>query len=291
MDDTWLAERFEANRGHLRAVAYRMLGSRAEADDAVQEGWLRLSKAGADGVENLSAWLTTVVGRICLNMLRARATRREESLDVRPAQPAASGPGSDPEQEAIVADAVGPALLVVLDSLTPAERLAFVLHDMFDVPFDQVAAIVDRSPDAARQLASRARRRVHAAPAATGADARLQREAAEAFLAASRDGDFSALLAVLDPQIVLRADAAASPDGTPTMVRGGRAVASGARMFSAQARHSQVALINGVPGIVLARDGRLARALIVQARDGVIVALEIIAEAERLDQLTVTLLA
>src|SRR6266436_3710909 len=206
----WLAERFEENRPHLRAVAYRMLGSSAEADDAVQEAWLRLSRSGTSGVENLGGWLTTVVARVCLNMLRSRTSRREEPLGVHVPEPILSREdGIDPEHEALLADSVGLALLVVLETLAPAERLAFVLHDMFAVPFDEIAPIVGRSPAAARQLASRARRRVQGASTVPGADLTRQREVVDAFLAASRAGDFDAPLALLDPDVVLRADHAA----------------------------------------------------------------------------------
>src|ERR687893_406052 len=211
-DHEWLGKRFEENRAYLRAVGYRMLGSLSEADDAVQEAWLRLSRSDTSGIENLGGWLTTVVGRVCLDMLRSRTARREDPLELRPTEPAG---GDEPEKEAELADSVGLALLVVLDALTPPERLAFVLHDLFEVPFDDVAAVLDRSPAAARQLASRARRRVQgAAPDATGpADAARRREVVRAFLAAARKGDFAGLLAVLDPDVVLRADAAVSALG------------------------------------------------------------------------------
>src|SRR5438309_7031513 len=217
----WLAERFEANRTHLRAVAYRMLGSLSEADDAVQESWLRLSRSGTGGVENLGGWLTTVVARVCLNMLRSRTSRREEPLGVHMPDPIVSREdGIDPEHQAMLADSVGLALLVVLELLDPAERLAFVLHDMFAVPFDEMAAIVGRSPTAARQLASRARRRIRGAATVKDADLTRQREVVDAFLAASRGGDFDALLAVLDPDVVLRADRAAVHTGAKREVRG-----------------------------------------------------------------------
>src|SRR3954453_10308670 len=206
-DQDWLAERFEANRSHLRGVAYRMLGSVTEADDAVQEAWIRLSRTDTSQVDNLQAWLTTVVGRVCLNMLRSRKTRREASLEAHLPEPVlSSGDGVDPEQEALLGDSVGLAMLVVLDSLTPAERVAFVLHDVFAVPFDEIAPIVGRTPAAARQLASRARRRVQGTSELPDADAGRQREIVEAFLAASRNGDFDALLELLDPEVVLRTD-------------------------------------------------------------------------------------
>ena len=224
-----LATEFEQNRAHLRAVAYRMLGSLSEADDAVQESWLHVSRSGTAGVKNLGGWLTTVVARVCLDMLRSRRSRREEPLDAQPAEPAANGAaGVNPEQEALLADSVGPALLVVLEELAPAERLAFVLHDMFAVPFDEIAPIVGRSPAAARQLASRARRRVQGASTVPAADLGRQRELVDAFLAASRGGNFDALLAVLDPDVVLRADREAVPAGRPTLIRGAQNVVRGA---------------------------------------------------------------
>jgi RNA polymerase sigma factor (sigma-70 family) len=222
----WLADRFEEQRTNLRAVAYRMLGSLAEADDAVQEAWLRLSRSDTSGVENLGGWLTTVVGRVCLDMLRARRSRREESLGAHVPDPIVSPEdGVHPEHEALLADSVGLALLVVLETLSPAERLAFVLHDMFDVPFDEIGAIVGRSPAAARQLASRARRRVKGAAPIPDADLGRQREVVGAFLAAARGGDFDALLAVLDPDVVLRADAGGVPAGVSRVIRGAPAVA------------------------------------------------------------------
>jgi RNA polymerase sigma factor (sigma-70 family) len=249
----WLADQFETNRTHLRAVAYRMLGSVSEADDAVQESWLRLTRSDAGEVENLRAWLTTVVARVSLDMLRSRKSRREEPLGARLPEPIISREdGIDPEHEALVADSVGLALLVVLETLAPAERLAFVLHDMFAVPFEEIAPIVGRSPTAARQLASRARRRVQGA--ATSADAGLacQREAVDAFLAASREGDFEALLAVLDPDVVLRIDGGAVRAGLSREVRGVRAVAEQTLTFSRLSPFVRPALVNGdlVPGAV-----------------------------------------
>ena len=230
----WLAEQFEANRSHLQAVAYRMLGSLSEADDAVQESWLHLSRSGTSGVENLGGWLTTVVARICLNMLRSRSSRREEPLEVSVPEPITSQQGGiDPEQEALLADAVGLALLVVLNTLSPAERLAFVLHDVFAMPFDEIAPIVERSPTATRQLASRARRRVRGAATVKDADLTYQREVVDAFLAASRAGNFDALLAVLNPDVVFRADLTAVPAGASREVRGALAVA---RQFSGRAQ-------------------------------------------------------
>src|SRR6266540_4029245 len=254
----WLAERFEAHRTHLRAVAYRMLGSLAEADDAVQEAWLRLSRSDPSGVENLGGWLTTVVGRVCMNMLHSRASRREEPLGVHVPDPVVSREdGLDPAHEALLADSVGLALLVVLETLAPAERLAFVLHDMFDVPFDQIAPIVGRSPAAARQLASRARRRVKAAAPDPDADRIRQREVVDAFLAAARGGDIDALLAVLDPDVVLRADVGAVPPGASRVIRGASAVAEQALAFARRVGpFARRALVNGAAGIVAAPGGQ-----------------------------------
>jgi RNA polymerase sigma factor (sigma-70 family) len=255
-----LVERFEASRGHLRAVAYRMLGSRSEADDAVQEAWVRLGGADASAVENLRGWLTTVVARICLDMLRARKTRREEPIGVDVEAIASS---EDAEREALIADSIGVAMLVVLETLGPAERVAFVLHDMFNLPFDDIAPIVGRSPAAARQLASRARRRVQGTPPSPEADRMRQREVVDAFLAASRGDDFSALLALLDPAVVLRADAAAvaaslarASAGAPALapeIHGAKAVAN---TFRGRARAAQLALIDGDVGLVFAPGGR-----------------------------------
>ncbi|HWD47593.1 MAG TPA: sigma-70 family RNA polymerase sigma factor [Actinomycetota bacterium] len=288
MDDRdWLAERFEAHRPHLRAVAYRMLGSAAEADDALQEAWLRASRAGADDVDNLGGWLTTVVARVCLNQLRSRRSRPEESLDEQAAQVADGG--ADPEAEALLADAVGPALLVVLDTLSPAERLAFVLHDLFAVPFGEIAEILGRSPAAARQLASRARRRVQGAQAPAGERAR-QRLVVEAFLAASREGDFEALLGLLDPQVVARADAAATGTGAPRMVRGAAAVAGQALSFAGRASYARAALVDGAVGLVVAPPGRPARVLGFTIRGGRIAAIDILADPERLRRLDLALL-
>src|SRR5215213_9320501 len=244
----WLADRFEANRSHLRGVAYRMLGSLSEADDAVQEAWLRLSRADTRDVENLRAWLTTVVGRVCLNMLRSRKTRREAPLETHVPDPiVSSAEGIDPEQEALLGDSVGLALLVVLDSLTPAERVAFVLHDVFGVPFDEIAPIVRRTPVAARQLASRARRRVQGAPVP---DVNLDGQWAvvDAFLAATRDGDFERLLAVLDPDVVVRSDGGPARPALRSVARGAQAVAEQAMSFRAFAETRSRVLVNGVPG-------------------------------------------
>jgi RNA polymerase sigma-70 factor (ECF subfamily) len=287
----WMAQRFEEHRGRLRAVAYRMLGSLSEADDAVQETWLRLSRADTSGVQNLGGWLTTVVGRVCLDMLRSRASRREESLDAQAPTPIASRiPGTDPEQEALLADAVGLALLVVLETLAPAERLAFVLHDMFAVPFDEIAPIVGRSPTAARQLASRARRRVHGAGGEEGADRiahadlTRQRTVVDAFLAAARAGDFDALLAVLDPIVVLHSDRA----GTPREVRGAQEVAR--RAVVGRARAAQAARVNGGVGVVVAPRGRLLMVLDFTIAQGRIVAIDAIADPERLRRLDLAVL-
>ena len=284
----WLAERFEEHRAHLRAVAYRMLGSLSEADDAVQEAWLRLSRSDADGIESLGAWLTTVVGRISLSMLRSRATRREEPLGVRLPDPIVDpADGSDPEHEALLADSIGLALLVVLETLTPAERLAFVLHDMFAVPFDEIAPILDRTPVATRQLASRARRRVQGERAVPDRDLGRQREVVDAFLAAARDGDFDALIAVLDPDVVVRADLGA---GVLEEVRGAQAVAGQARAFSRMGLVVHPALINGAVGIVSTRDGRPFSVGGVTVRDGRIVEMDFLLDPERLARLDLTVL-
>jgi RNA polymerase sigma factor (sigma-70 family) len=288
-EDDFLAERFEENRTHLRAVAYRMLGSLSEAEDAVQETWLRLSRSDTSGVENLGGWLTTVVARVCLDMLRSRKSRREESLGARVPEPIAGrADGADPEQEALLSDSVGLALLVVLETLTPAERLAFVLHDMFAVPFDEIAPIVGRSPDAARQLASRARRRVRGADTSNEPDHTRQREVVDAFLAAARDGDFDALVAVLDPDVVLRSDRAALPAGVPREVHGAPAVAR--RALVGRARAARPALVDGAVGVVVAPRGRLLMVLDFKIRDGKIVEIDAVADPERLNQLDLSLL-
>ena len=285
----WLAERFEENRPHLRAVAYRVLGSASEADDAVQEAWLRFSRAGADEVENLGGWLTTIVARVALNMLQSRRLRREDPIEAGVDHAAAGvdhavAGGTDPEHEAVLADSVGLALLVVLDALTPAERLAFVLHDMFAMPFDEIAPIVDRSPAAARQLASRARRRVQQADAPPGAEASRRREIVSAFLAASRGGDFDALLALLDPDIVLRPDAVVVQMGGIGEVRGAMAAAA---TFSGRAKGARLALIDGVPGMVWAPGGQVRVVFDFVISGGKIVAIEMIADPEHLAQLDV----
>ena len=282
-DHDWLAERFEANRTHLRAVAYRMLGSLTEADDAVQDAWLHVSRSDASGVQNLGGWLTTVVARVCLDMLRSRRSRREESLSELAAPPIASREaGIDPEHEALLADSVGLALLVVLETLAPAERVAFVLHDLFDLPFDEIAPIVGRSPTAARQLASRARRRVQGAATVPDGDLTRQREVVDAFLAASRGGDFDALLAVLDPDVVLRADREAVQMGASGEVRGAAAVA---RTFSGRARVAQPALVNGAAGAVWAQGGRPRVVFEFTITGGRIVEIHLVADPERLRQL------
>ena len=284
----WLAERFEEQRGHLGAVAYRMLGSFSDADDAVQEAWLRLSRSDAAAIENLGGWLTTVVARICLNMLKARKSRREEPVGVHVPDPVVSPEdGLDPEQEALLADSVGLALLVVLETLEPAERLAFVLHDMFAVPFDEIAPIVGRSPVAARQLASRARRRVQGAPV-PDADLATQREVVEAFMSAAREGDFDAMVAVLDPDVVLRADAGALPAGGE--VRGAEAVARGALGYSRLDLHVQPALINGAVGVVSTRNGKPFSVVGFTVRGGKITEVDILADPERLRELDLSIL-
>jgi RNA polymerase sigma-70 factor (ECF subfamily) len=284
----WLAERFEENRTHLRVVAYRMLGALAEADDAVQESWLRLSRSRASGVENLGGWLTSIVARVCLDMLRSRRSRREEPLDGHGPDPVvAREEGLDPAEEAILGDSVGLALLVVLETLAPAERVAFVLHDMFAVPFDEVAPIVGRSPAATRQLASRARRRVQGAAAATDADRTRQREVVDAFLAASRGGDFDALLALLDPDVVLRADGAAVQMGASSEVRGAAAVAE---TFSGRARVARPALVNGVIGAVWAQGGRPRVVFGFTIARGKVVHIDLVADPERLRQLHLVVL-
>jgi RNA polymerase sigma factor (sigma-70 family) len=279
----WLAVRFEEHRSHLRAVAYRMLGSLSEADDAVQESWLRLSRADADGIENLGGWLTTVVARVCLDVLRARTARREESLSVHVPDPlVSSAKGLDPEHEALLADAVGLALLVVLDTLSPAERLAFVLHDMFGVPFDEIALMARRSPDAVRQLASRARRRVQGADPAPDVDLAGQRKVVDAFFAASRHGDFDALVAVLDPRVTLRSDGGVSRPGASVVVHGAREVASQAFTFRRLSPFVRPALVNGAAGVVVALQERPFAVMGFTVRGGKIVEIDAIADPARL---------
>ncbi|SHH76735.1 sigma-70 family RNA polymerase sigma factor [Streptomyces sp. 3214.6] len=298
-------ERFEADRPHLRAVAYRMLGSLGEAEDAVQETWLRAATADIGAVENLSGWLTTVVGRVCLNMLRSRRTRPEVSLDDRVSEPAVDpGEGGDPEEEALLADSVGVALLVVLDTLAPAERLAFVLHDLFSVPFDDIAPMIERTPAATRQLASRARRRVRGsapadAPATVAAavpagapavDRVRQREVVEAFLAATRGGDFEALLALLHPDVVLTADRFVVPTPEPVAVGGARPVAEGAMAATGRARFTGLALLDGRVGLAMAPQGRLRLVLMFTITEGGITGIDVVAERARLDGIEVAVL-
>jgi RNA polymerase sigma-70 factor, ECF subfamily len=282
MDEDFLADRFEVHRPHLRAVAYRMLGSATEADDAVQEAWLRLHRADTSGVENLGGWLTTVVARVCLNMLQSRRSRREEPLDAREPETA---PG--PEHQAVLADSVGLALLVVLDTLTPAERLAFVLHDLFAVPFDEIGPIVERTPAAARQLASRARRRVQGTAPAGDPDPARRRQVVAAFLAASRGGDFDALLALLDPDVVLRADAAVVRMGGAAEVRGAAAVAE---TFSGRAQAARAAFVNGAPGAVWSVDGQPRVVFAFTIMDGDIIAIDMIADRDRIGAMDLQLL-
>jgi len=279
-DDEWLAERFETHRGHLTAVAYRMLGSRSEADDAVQESWLRLSRADTSDVRNLGGWLTTVVARVCLDMLRSRTSRREDPLDAAGETDApvgvVAGP-PDPEREALLADSVGLALLVVLDTLGPAERLAFVLHDMFAVPFDEIAPIVGRSANATKMMASRARRRVQAASPEDGGGAERRRDVVAAFLAASRDGDFEALVSLLHPDVVLRSDDAAVATGADAEVVGARGVAA---TFAGRARAARLALVDGVPALVWAQRGQPRVVFGFTVVDGRIVVVDISSEPE-----------
>ena len=280
-----LTQLFESHRSHLRAVAFRMLGSATEADDAVQEAWLRLNGANTSEVVNLGGWLTTVVARVCLDILRSR--RREEPLDAEVVEPIADSK-SDPEQEALLADSVGVALLVVLDTLSPAERVAFVLHDVFDLPFDEIAPIVDRTPDAARQLASRARRRVRGSARSSDSDLQSQRVVVDAFLAALRAGDFEGLLAVLDPDVVVRMDAA---PGAPREFRGAANWARGATAaFSPFARFVHPAVVNGTVGLVFAPGGKLSRALTFTVAKGRITEAEIITDRDRLQQLDLSVL-
>ena len=285
----WLAQQFEEQRPRLRAVAYRMLGSLSEADDAVQDAWLRLSRADTTEVENLDGWLTTIVARVALNMLRSRRTRREQPLDIHVPDPIIDPvDGTDPEHEALLADAVGLALLVVLETLSPAERLAFVLHDMFAVPFEEIAPIVERSPGATRQLASRARRRVRGAAPVPDADLTAQWEVVEAFLAAARDGDFDALVAVLDPDVVLRADG--GPTGLSRHVQGAESVASQALLWSRVDLTMRRALINGAAGIVTFLHGQPFSIAAVTIKNGKIVEIDFLADPERIARLDLTVL-
>ena len=286
-----LAERFEDNRTHLRAVAYRMLGSVSDADDAVQEAWLRLSRSRDGEVENLRAWLTTVVARVALDMLRSRRSRREQPLEGHLPEPIVSrADGLDPEHQALLADSVGLALLVVLETLAPAERLAFVLHDMFAVPFDEIAPIVGRSPTAARQLASRARRRVRAAAPEPDADLAQQRRLVDAFLAAARGGDFDALLSVLDPDVVLRVDRGALRPAAPRELHGARAVADLASKGARLSRFARPALVNGAAGVVVAGPGRPFAVVGFTVVGGRIVEIDVLADPERLRRLDLAVL-
>ncbi|MGH9287188.1 MAG: RNA polymerase sigma factor SigJ [Acidimicrobiales bacterium] len=288
-ENEWLTEPFEEHRSHLRAVAYRMLGSLSEADDAVQEAWLRLSRADTSEVENLGGWLTTVVSRVCLNRLRSRKSRREEPLDVYVPDPLVSRDETDPEHEAQLVDSVGLALLVVLETLAPAERLAFVLHDMFAVPFDEIATIVGRSPTAARQLASRARRRVQGA-ATPDVDLTRQREVVDAFFAAARDGDFDALVEVLDPDVVLRSDGGVARPAVSVVVSGAAAVAERALTFTRLSPFVLPALVNGAAGVVVAPGGRPLSVMAFTVSGGKIVEIDSLGDPERLRNLDLPVL-
>jgi len=289
-EQDWLAQRFEEHRRRLRAVAYRMLGSVSEADDAVQEAWLRLSGSEPGEIENLSGWLTTVVARVSLNMLRSRAVRREEPLSPRLPDPIIDRADAvDPEHQALLADSVGLALLVVLETLTPPERLAFVLHDMFGVPFEEIAALVERSPQAARQLASRARRRVRAQPTTPDVGVSAQREVISAFLAAAREGDFDALVAALDPDVVLRADGGAALAAVSAEVRGAQNVARQAVMWSGVDLTAHPALVNGAAGAVITRGGAVFAIASVVVRNGKIAEMDFLADPDRLARLDLTI--
>lgn len=286
--DDWLADRFEEHRRHLRTVAYRMLGSPNDAEDAVQEAWIRLSRSDSNAVENLGGWLTTVVARIALDMLRSRTSRREEPVNEVPAEPAHNGtPDMQPEEAIMIADSLGPAMLVILETLSPAERIAFVLHDMFAVPFDEIGPIVGRSPAAARQLASRARHRVQGADPAGAVDRSRARRTVEAFLSASRDGDFGALLALLDPEVVLTADADAVRVGA-SQVRGSQAVAE---TFAGRARAARLALINGQPGLVWAPGGKAQVVFGFTVEEDKITAIQLLANSATLDDLDIVLMS
>jgi RNA polymerase sigma-70 factor (ECF subfamily) len=288
-DQQWLAERFEEHRSRLRAVAYRMLGSLSEADDAVQDAWIRVSRADTSEVENLGAWLTTIVARVALNVLRSRNTRRERQLDVHVPDPVVDpADGTDPEHEALLADSVGLALLVVLETLSPAERLAFVLHDMFAVPFEQIAPIVERSPEATRQLASRARRRVRGTTPVLDASLAEQWQVVDAFLAAARDGDFEALVAVLDPDVVLRADGGMT--GLSRHVEGAEAVASQATMWARAGLTIRRALVNGAAGLVSERHGKPFSVGAFTIKDGKIVECDFLVDPDRLARLDLKVL-
>jgi RNA polymerase sigma-70 factor (ECF subfamily) len=283
----WQSRRFEEHRTHLRAVAYRMLGSATAADDAIQEAWLRLSRADTNAVDNLGGWLTTVVARVCLDMLRSRAARREASLEDAVAPSVVAADGATAEQSLLLADSVGLAMLVVLDSLSPAERVAFVLHDMFDLSFDEISSIVGRSAPAVRQLASRARRRVRGRAPTSPRDSAMRRDLVDAFLVAAREGDFDALLAVLDPDVVVRSDAAAVRSGAPENVRGASAVAE---TFKGRARAAQLALVDGEPGLVWAMNGQPRVVFIFRIVGSKIVAIELIADPEHIQRLDLAVL-
>ena len=288
-DNHWMVERFEEHRAHLRAVAYRMLGSLSEAEDAVQEAWLRLSRADTSDVENMGGWLTTVVARVCLNMLRSRTTRREDPLEAHLPDPVVSlEHRADPQEQALLADSVGLALLVVLDTLSPAERLAFVLHDMFAVPFDEIAPIVGRSATATRQLASRARRRVQGEARVPDADMARQRAVVDAFFAAARDGDFEALVSVLDPDVVLRSDRGV--EGS-VVLRGAAAVAGQALMFAGPSRTAWPAVVNGAAGVVVTVEGRPVSVMSFTVNDGRVVAIDALGDPERLRTLALDRIA
>jgi RNA polymerase sigma-70 factor, ECF subfamily len=291
-ENEWLAARFEEHRAHLRAVAYRMLGSLVEADDAVQDTWLRLSRSGTDGVENLGGWLTTIVARVCLNRLRSRNTRREDALGVHLPDPVITAPGDlHPDEEAELADSVGLALLVVLDTLAPAERLAFVLHDMFQLPFDEIAPMVGRTPAAARQLASRARRRVRGADVPTpDADHSRQRQVVNAFFAAARGGDFDALVAVLDPDVVLRTDFGDRRPAASRVVHGAAAVARQALLFRRPDSVLHPALVNGAAGVVVTLDGQPFAVMGFTVRNGKIIEIDAIADRERVRRVATAVL-
>ncbi|MFH8789841.1 sigma-70 family RNA polymerase sigma factor [Streptomyces roseoverticillatus] len=295
MDEkTSVTARFEEHRPRLRAVAYRMLGSLAEADDAVQEAWLRLDRTDASEIDNLGGWLTTVVGRICLNLLRSREQRREDPLEIRIPDPVISreegAAGADPEQEALLVDSVGLAMLVVLQSLAPAERLAFVLHDMFHVPFDDIAPLIEKTTAATRQLASRARRRVQGAAPAPDPDLARQRAAVDAFFAAARDGDFEALVSVLDPDVVLRSDGGTARTGLSVLIRGARTVAAQATSWGKLSPFARPALINGMAGVVVVPQKRPVSVMAFTVVEGRITTIEVLADPQRLGQLDLSVL-
>jgi RNA polymerase sigma-70 factor (ECF subfamily) len=285
-ENDWMVARFEEHRPHLRAVAYRMLGSLSDADDAVQEAWLRFSRTDTSDVENLAGWLTTVTARVCLNLLRSRGTRREEPLETHLPDPVVTPDGGvDPEQEALLADSVGLALLVVFDALSPAERLAFVLHDMFAVPFDEIAPILGRTPEAARQLASRARRRVQGSAPVPDTDLAHQRRVVDAFFAAAREGDFDGLVTLLDPDVVLRADGGVLRPALSGLVHGAEGVAARAIMFAHPAAVVRPALVNGVAGVVVTLDDRPVSVMAFTVRGGRIVTIDALADPDRLEAL------